>query len=302
MEYRREIKRIKPDVVILFLHLQDVFIWPLIHWLKLVGIPIVVWTKGINLEKSSDRLRYQFFNYIHTIADRLVLYSANEMKHIRERNRRKVFVANNTLNFDDFPEISESNAEIKAELGIPFEKVVLSVGRMGVRGQRKKVEHLVEVFRTLEFPGAGLVIVGSGVNDELISMTNRENTMYLGEVHDPKNVKISKLFKIADVFSIPGQLGLGLNQAMFWGVPVVTEAGFQPPEIQYLVDGRNGYIVPEDDIEALKAKIHFLLQNEEIRRTLGANARNDILRNGSPAGMFAGFMDCIESLNLDDRE
>src|SRR5215213_676794 len=31
--YKREIERIKPDVVIFFIHLKDWIIWPLMHWL-----------------------------------------------------------------------------------------------------------------------------------------------------------------------------------------------------------------------------------------------------------------------------
>src|SRR6185437_7189416 len=33
LEYRSEILRLKPDVVILFLHMKDRILWPLIHWL-----------------------------------------------------------------------------------------------------------------------------------------------------------------------------------------------------------------------------------------------------------------------------
>ena len=46
--YKREIERLKPDVVILFLHLKNLMIWPLLHWLKLKGIPVAYWNKGIN--------------------------------------------------------------------------------------------------------------------------------------------------------------------------------------------------------------------------------------------------------------
>src|SRR4051812_31076121 len=33
-DYRKEIERLNPDVVFLFLHLKNTIIWPLIHWLK----------------------------------------------------------------------------------------------------------------------------------------------------------------------------------------------------------------------------------------------------------------------------
>ena len=39
--YKKEIEKIQPDAVILFLHLKDTIIWPLMAWLKIKGIPIV---------------------------------------------------------------------------------------------------------------------------------------------------------------------------------------------------------------------------------------------------------------------
>ena len=120
-------------------------------------------------------------------------------------------------------------------------------GRIGEEQNRKKVDHLIDIFRELDRKDVGLVIVGSGLTEELRARLNPANTIYLGEVHDPENRQISRIFKMADVCSIPGHVGLGLNQAFFWGLPMVTEQGKQPPEIEYLRDGENGFIVPEDD-------------------------------------------------------
>ena len=122
---------------------------------------------------------------------------------------------------------------------------------------------------------------------------NPANTRYLGEVHDPENRQISRIFKMADVCSIPGHVGLGLNQAFFWGLPMVTEQGNQPPEIEYLRDGENGFIVPEDDRRALRDRLLLLLDNDQERRRMSANARRDILTHASIEGMFDGFLSCV---------
>jgi glycosyltransferase involved in cell wall biosynthesis len=145
-------------------------------------------------------------------------------------------------------------------------------------------------------PGVGLVIVGSGLAPELVQSLKPANTRYLGEVHDSEEVQISKIFKMADLFSIPGHVGLGLNQAFYWGLPVVTEEGRQSPEIRYLVDGRNGFIVPENDRDQLKKRIVELLSDDQRRRQFSANARHDILANASIEGMFQGFKACAESV------
>ena len=138
-KYRRLINEIKPDVVMFHLHLKVRIFWLLIHWLKLKGVPIVSWTKGANLDRPDSKLRYWLFNYAHSLSDALVLYSAKQSDRISPGNRHKIFAANNTVNFEDYPEIKESRNRSRHEFGIPFEKVVLFTGTMGIDGERKKL-------------------------------------------------------------------------------------------------------------------------------------------------------------------
>jgi glycosyltransferase involved in cell wall biosynthesis len=291
--YKREIERIQPDVVILFVHLKDFFVWPLIHWLKLKRIPIVYWNKGINLEVRAPTLRNQLFYYVHSRCDAILLYSKHNVGDIQLKNRHKVFIAANTINLDALPHVPQSKDEIKREYGIPFQKVVLFVGRM--RGV-KKVEHIIEAFNSIDEPGVGCVIVGDPMSYDLPSMIKKRNILYLGEIFDPKNERISRLFKASDVFCIPGDVGLGLNEAFHWGLPVVTEDGLQPPEIHYLTQGRNGFVVPEDDVGALRDKLLLLLRDDALRAQFSQAAREDIARVASIENMYSGFRDCVRAL------
>jgi glycosyltransferase involved in cell wall biosynthesis len=293
---QRSLRNLNPDVTILFLHLRQPTIWPLVHWLKATKRPVVLWMKAMNYDKRGSVLSRLAYNYMHTMVDALILYSDYELRHVNPKLRHKVFVANNTINHDAYPEIHESRPEIKRQLNIPFDKVVLSVGRMGADGGRKKIDHLIRVFSELTCPSFGLVIVGSGVTAEQLEMMKGKNILYFGEVYDPGDVQISKLFKMADVFCIPGHVGLGLNQAFYWGLPVVTEDGDQPPEFHYLVNGRNGFVVPSNDLAALKTKLLYLLTDDHVRGTLSKTAREDLVRHASIEGMFNGFWQCLEHL------
>jgi glycosyltransferase involved in cell wall biosynthesis len=292
--YRREIKALRPDAVILFLHIKDGLLFPLLYWLRLTRRPVLIWTKGANLDAPRSRLGRAAFHHMQTLADGLILYSPNETRFVKPKNRPKITYANNTINYLEFPEIAAGKEEIKRQYGIPFKKTALFVGRMDVGGGRKKVDHAIRVFNAIENPDYGLVLVGAGFNERLKNEIRGTNVVYLGEIYDPANVEICKIFKMADLFLIPGHVGLGLNQAFVLGLPVITEKGGQPPEIHYLVSGRNGYLVEENDLDDLKAKVLFLLDHDEERARFAANAREDILRNASIEGMFAGFRDNIE--------
>jgi glycosyltransferase involved in cell wall biosynthesis len=292
--YRRLVHTLKPAAVILHLHLKTPMFWPLLHWLKLKRIPVISWTKGANLDRPESRLRQCLFNYTHRLSNALLLYSAKQSDCVPCGHRHKIFAANNTVNFEDYPEIKETAEQIKVEFGIPFEKVALFVGTMGVGGERKRVQHLIEIFRNLDRPELGLLLVGSGMSDELKATVNPKNTLLFGAVHDPGNIKISKLFKAADIYVVPGHVGLGINQAFYWGLPVVTEDCQQPPEIQYLKSGRNGFIVPNNDLTALREKMLYLLDNAAVREEFSRNAHEDIRREASIEGMFQSFLKALE--------
>jgi glycosyltransferase involved in cell wall biosynthesis len=294
LAYRRAINEAQPAAVILFLHLKDLFIWPLIHWMKVSGIPFAFWTKGGNWDAKESKLRHEMFNYVHALSDGLILYADACRDFIKPRFHSKAFVANNTVNFGDYPTVPQSKAEIKREFGIPFEKTVIFMGRMGVGSGRKRVDHLIDVFRGLDRTDIGLVLVGSGLSEELKARMNARNTVYLGEVHDAENLQISKLCKMADVCAIPGHVGLGLNQAFYWGLPVITEEDDHPPEIFYLKPGRNGFIVPRNDLPSLRDRILCLLDNDRLRAKFSSHARQDILQEASIEGMFSGFKACVD--------
>ena len=294
--YRKQINDIQPDAVILFLRMKEWITWPLMHWLKLRGIPFAFWTKGGNWDAKESRLRYQMFNYAFGMSDALILYSESCRELVKAAYRSKAFVANNTLNFEEFPSVQQSKEEIKREFGIPFRKVVIFVGRMGAEQGRKRVDHLIDIFRKLERSDIGLVLVGSGLSQELQARMNPINTVYLGEVQDAQNLAISKLCKMADVCAIPGHVGLGLNQAFYWSLPVVTEEGDHPPEVGFLQPGRNGFMVPANDLAALEDRLLYLLDNDRVLAEFSQHAREDILEHGSIENMFRGFKDCANYL------
>lgn len=291
--YKRIIHECHPEVVIVFLRLKDWIIWPLIHWLKYRRIPFAIWTKGGNWDLVESRWRFHVFNYVHGRSDALILYSKACQEYLRPQFRAKAFVANNTINFEDFPSIPQSKESIKQELGIPFEKVVLFVGRMGVEKGRKRVDHLIEVFRGLDRKGIGLILVGSGLRTELKDRINTANTVYLGEIHDDRNIGISKVFNIADLCVIPGHVGLGINQAFYWGLPVITEEDRHPPEIAYLRPGQNGFMIPRNDLQSLRERMLYLLDHDDVRTEFSRKAREVILTEGSTEQMFSGFRDCV---------
>lgn len=291
LDYRNAINEIQPDMVILFLHLRDFIVWPLMVWMKHRRTKIIYWNHGLNLSIPDSKVRRVLFGIFHRLADAIILYSRNEIQYIADKYRGKIHIANNTLNFRDFPVVDKSIEQIKTEYGIRFHKVVLFVGRIT---KEKRLDDLLDG-ASFFHDDICVVIVGGGLNagQEKRVMETR-NIYYLGEIYDIN--RVSEIFKMADVFSIPGKMGLGINQAMYWGLPVVTEDVRHSPEISYVVNEVNGFIVQKHNSRELAEKINYLLACPEVYHEFSKSARSSIIQNAGIDVMCNGFIEAIQSV------
>jgi len=294
LKYIDLIKKSKPSFIINLLNLSYSVLpsinWPIVHWLKLKKIPIIYWNHAVNLQDPNNIFKNVFFNYFHTLSDAIILYSENQLKYISKNNRKKVFIANNTLNFNSFHKIKLNKETLRRKYNIPYKKVVLFVGRIQ---PRKRLEHLLSIFKDIDGLEYGLIVIGPNLSkDSKEIIRNSKNIMYFGEIYNKD--KINEFFKLSDVFSIPGTNGLGLVHAFYWGLPVVTEDVRHSPEIMYLKNGINGFIVSDGDIKELKDKIFLLLDNKNIYKKFSYNAKKTIKNEASIEAMFNSFLAVIK--------
>lgn len=284
----RKVLSPKPDVVILFLHLKDIVGFFLVPFLHLKGIPVVYWNHGVNLLTPDSRIKKPFFNFFHKRCDSILLYSDNERRCIAKKYHGKVFVAPNTLNFDSFPHVEETKEQLKERYGLKDEKIVLMVTRIR---PIKRLDDLLKASEQFD-DGISVVVVGGGATSEQ-EQAMRENPRihYWGPVYDSR--KISEIFKMSDVFCIPGLVGLSLNQAFYWGLPLITEDVIHSPEICYLENGINGYIVPRGDIAALAERINTLMSDPDMLSAFSTAARSKIHTDASMEAMAEGFLTAL---------
>jgi len=276
----------KPDVVITFLHLKDVVIFPVTVYCRMKGIPVIYWNHGVNLETPDAKLKNAVFRKVHDISDAIILYSPNEKKYVSEKNMHKVFIGYNTLNFED---IDRSNVmppdAIRSKYGIREKDYVLFVGRMN---ENKRVDVLLSNLANEEY---AVVIIGKGMSEEQRAIADSApNIYYLGAIWD--TLDFNSLFSACKVFSIPGHLGLGLNEAFFWGKPVVTMDVKHPPEVFYLRNGFNGFIT--NDEKELKERIEYIIRDPQFQEELSKNAMETACGIAHISNMFRGFVDAVE--------
>jgi len=145
------------------------------------------------------------------------------------------------------------------------EPTFLYVGRLDAE---KGLDVLLEAFR--EVPGR-LVLAGSGAEGDRLRGLADERVQFAGPVDRDD---LPALYARADVFVLPSRSepwGMVLNEAATAGLPLVsTDAAGAAHEL--IEEGVNGYVVPVDDVLALRAALDRLARSEDLRLRLGAHS------------------------------
>ncbi len=286
-----QLKEKKPAVIIQFIWLKYKFLFPFMLYCKLKGIKSILWSHGINMQNREQKLKNQLYYLRQRLATAQIIYTPNELKYT-VGSKKSVFVANNTLNFNDFPQITKTKEELKEEHGFSGKKVVLCVGRLSTHN--RKVDLLADGFELVKDESIHLAVVGTGVTEEQQKRLNEHpRAKYYGAIFDP--IKINEIYKMADLFVMPGGVGLAINHAFYHGLPILVENVNHSPEVYYLKPGENGFIFNKADKQDLASKIEEVFKNEETYNKLSNYARYTVTEGeGAFEKMVQSFVDAIK--------
>jgi glycosyltransferase involved in cell wall biosynthesis len=275
----------KPDAALLWLGMH-MYMIPLHIYFKWRKIKVIHWGHRRPMHRHI-LLKSILVNLEHWIDDAVVVYSEDLRRYIWNRFQTKTFVANNTLNLTEYKEPALSRDEIKRKYNISTAKNIICVGRMH---RRKRIEDLVEAFRSLNMDDVGLILVGPDP-DRILSKINGRNIFKLGPVHGDESLD---LLSASDVYCLPGAVGLSIVDAFYCGLPLITENVIHGPEIMYLKNGINGFITPVGDIEQLTSKLRILLIDDEMRARFSRAAKDEIMTSGHIENMCKGFLSALQ--------
>lgn len=284
----RLISRQRIDIVIFWVNLKHLYLFPTFFISKIImRRKVIYWGHGRDLLDSNARIKNLAYAAQHAMSDAIILYAEHLKSYVLHRFHKKVFVANNTLclSYKGFmPGVTRES--VLAEYEIHTKKNIICVGRMQ---KRKRIEHLVEALAYIKRSDVGLILVGPDP-DGVLNKIEGNNIYKLGPIYGDKKFD---LLSSADLYCLPGALGLSIVDAFYCGLPIVTEEGDMSPEIMYLKNGTNGFIVPRGDVQQLAAKLQLLLEDEKMRKRFSCEARKEIITNGHIDKMCMGFSNAL---------
>lgn len=276
------VRRLRPESVILFSGFRSLWLFPVITALKMAGVKVIYWGHGINLQKK-ESLR-TMYSLLHAVSDVIILYAPHLKAFVKSKHHHKIFIANNTLNTYALPHINGTpKAQILGRYGIRTEQNVICVGRMQ---RRKRIMDLVEAFLGIENEKVGLILVGPD-SDGMLQAIDHPRIYRLGPLYGRE---AAELQSASSICCIPGTVGLGIVDAFFYGLPLITEDVDHSPEIMYLKDGVNGFMVPRGDTVQLRGRIRQLLEDRDQLASFSASARATIVNEGHIDGFCNGFL------------
>jgi len=173
---------------------------------------------------------------------------------------------------------------IRSRMGGKSATVILYVGRLS---REKGLDVLADAFRLAaqSRPDLELVLVGEGpYRGELAELLGGTRHRFLGPL---TGSALSAAYASADVFCLPSRtetFGQVVLEAAASALPViVTDRGGAHESV---VDGQTGLVVPADDPRALAAAISALARDPQLRRRLGAQAREHAGRRSGWPELF----------------
>jgi len=218
----------KPDVLVLCGNVRYVSNIRLILLARRRRIG-VVWFGHLD-SSTSGRLGSGLRRIFMKLSDAVVLYTEQERRRLVDEGAHpdKVFFTGNALEIGELSQLTVSarNEKIEAFLNqvgaAAGSKIILFVGRLT---EKANVSLLLRAFALLPNSGRSiLAIVGDGdysgaLREEALGLGISSRTFFLGEILDRD--AIDNLFEISHLFVYPGDVGLSIIHALYYGVPSI---------------------------------------------------------------------------------
>ncbi|TYI44824.1 hypothetical protein ES332_A01G265600v1 [Gossypium tomentosum] len=277
-----EVARFKPDII----HASSpgIMVFGALIIAKLLCVPIVM---SYHTHVPVYIPRYTFswlvkpmwliLKFLHRAADLTLVPSvaiAKDLRAARVTAANKIRLWNKGVDSESFhPRYRSHEMRLRLSNGEPERPLIIHVGRLGVE---KSLNFLKSVMDRL--PEARIAFIGDGpYREDLEKLFSGMPVVFTGML---QGEELSQAYASGDIFVMPSEsetLGLVVLEAMSSGIPVVgARAGGIPDIIPADQEGKTGFLFNPGDLDDCLTKLGPLLQNKEMRETIGKAARQEM--------------------------
>jgi glycosyltransferase involved in cell wall biosynthesis len=238
----KEIRRINPDMAIILFSPGNISFWLVQLYAYSHKIKIGLWSNGSVRKEITGikrKIRGLFLNFFLYRAKVHICYGSRYKNQLLSLgiDESKVFVAQNTINIEKILAYCTTHKRESQDDTVNFLSVGVLIKDKNLDLAIKAVSRLIrEGYKT------SFTIIGKGIIIEDLRSLVREEKMeksifLLGYKSDDE---IPSYFLNADVFMLPGVGGLAINEAMAYGLPLLSTIA-DGTITDLLYEGKNGF-------------------------------------------------------------
>ncbi len=272
-----------------------------ILYARLAGIPIVLWGHGFS--KHGNGFRDFVRNLYGKLANAVLVYSNTASRNLVENfsfDKERVFVAQNAINTQPqkdaqsyWNENSNELSHFRNKYKLVPEATIIFVSRLEPDNEIEMLLYGMKKIIELR-EDAKLVIVGHGSSSEKLKAKARdldvdESTIFTGAIYD--ELELAPWMMSSTLFCYPRNIGLSIFHAFSYGIPVVTGDDIKShnPEIEALINNENGLLFRDKSVEDMVEQWLKLIENPQLRNSMGQNAVNQVETEYNLENMADGF-------------
>lgn len=296
----RQIKKEQPDGIIFQWNQTNLSEWAVLCYCKRKSIPYGLW--GCNYTRSDlikplVRIRERLYQMLYRNAAVLIPYGSLYKKYLLGLNisADKIIVAQNTI---DVESIVRDNPNRTID---SFDHETVRILFVGALAPQKRIDKAIEAISQLIIEGVNVSfdIVGGGQSfEELKSQLMRKPDKVRSRItlHGAKyGDELKKFFLDSDVFLMPGTGGLGVNEAMAYGLPIISTIGDET--VFDLING-NGYLISK--MGSVKEQIDYIRKfvglSKEEKLIMSQKSVELVTERASLNNMVSNHVRALESL------
>ena len=297
------ILKAKPSAVILLDNVKVLSNWWV--WLisRFIGFKLIFFTHGWNrgeysnqrgmIARGTEILRRFFLSH----SDAVIAYTAKVGAHLKRDGvvkQDRIFSSSNTL---DLEEISKIRDSLMPETLQAIRQILaigdkFTIGFLGRLTPKKNLSMFIDtlVLLAAKYDIAGLII-GEGPEIKRVREVLVDKGIdYIHVVGEQTGEQLAAYLGLAKIIFLPDHAGLAIGHSFAFGLPFVTGASsIHGPEIEYLQDGYNGFIVQSPDKYRFAGVIERLILDHVLLRTLSQHADETAKNSCNPVKAVNAF-------------
>lgn len=205
--------------------------------------------------------------------------------------------------FESYRLSEQAILSAKAELGIESDEFVIAkIGRPHVAKWSDLVLDMMPYLVKLQ-PRLKFIIVGMPLSRRQRIARSRFSRYFIVLDEITEERRLHEIYQLIDVLAHSSKIGEcngnTINEAMFWGKPVVVNStpDRDNGQLEQVINGVNGYIANHP--ETFARALHDLAIHPDRRRHFGQAGRNQVLTVNEPRKLTAALAETIlSSLNM----